>query len=283
MANIFPPFDPDDNPRFARMRQLRQVPIRMVIPNLITLLALGVGLTSVRMAIEQRFFLAVLCIIAAAILDGIDGRMARYLKSTSRFGAQLDSLTDFVNFGVAPAVVIFTYALRDTRALGWTCCLIFAVCSALRLARFNVALEGPVKPAWQNDFFVGVPAPAAACSVLLPIYLTNLNNSLHLGIPRIDYVSTTLVMIYTIVIAILMISRLPTYSGKSLGARIPRDMVVPILVGIVAFFALLVSFPWEVLTLCTLLYLGALPLGWRAYERLKEAEARPAATEPGPP
>lgn len=276
MTHLFPPFDPDDRPRFARIRQLRQVRVRTLVPNLITLLALCVGLTSMRMAVEGRFELAIVCIIAAAFLDGVDGRMARFLKSTSRFGAQLDSLTDFVNFGVAPAFLIYTYALRGSGALGWTACLLFAVSSALRLARFNVALDGPDKPAWQNEFFVGVPAPAAACTVLLPLYLH------FLGIPAVLYLSDGLVMLYTVTIGLLMVSRLPTWSGKTLGTRIQREMVVPIFVLVVAYFALLLSFPYLVLVICTFAYLAVLPLSWRGYERKKAEEAAKSAQSPPP-
>ncbi|MCB1488771.1 MAG: CDP-alcohol phosphatidyltransferase family protein, partial [Bauldia sp.] len=152
--SIFQPFDPDDEPKLKRLRQIRVVPIRMVLPSLVTLLALCAGLTSIRMSIEERFDWAIAAVAIAALLDGVDGRVARFLKSTSRFGAELDSLTDFVNFGVAPAILLFVWALDDAGSVGWIAALIFAICAALRLARFNVSLLGPKKPEWQSNFFV---------------------------------------------------------------------------------------------------------------------------------
>ena len=147
-----------------------QIPTRVLIPNIFTLLGLCAGLTAIRMAIEHRWDLAVAALVFAAFLDGIDGRIARLLKAQSRFGAELDSLADFVNFGVAPAIIIYNWALDDLKSMGWIVVLIYAVCAALRLARFNVALERTDQPAWQKSYFVGVPAPAGAIILLLPIY-----------------------------------------------------------------------------------------------------------------
>ncbi len=177
---MFPPFEPgrDDRKRrplgFAR----GQVPVRVLIPNIFTLVGLCAGLTAIRMGIEHRWDLAVAALVFAAFLDGIDGRVARLLKASSRFGAELDSLADFVNFGVAPAIIMFNWALEDLRSLGWIAVLVFAVCSALRLARFNVSLDQTDQPAWKSAFFVGVPAPAGAIILLLPIYAQDLG--LHL-------------------------------------------------------------------------------------------------------
>src|ERR1700704_2946079 len=153
---LFQPFDPDGPPGRRALRPLPSVPVRLVLPNLITLLALCSGVTAIRMAAEHQFEFAILFIAIAAGLDGIDGRMARFLKSTSRFGAELDSITDFLNFGVAPAVLLYIWALSDWKSLGWMAALVFAICAALRLARFNVALEDPDKPRWKAAFFVGV-------------------------------------------------------------------------------------------------------------------------------
>jgi CDP-diacylglycerol--serine O-phosphatidyltransferase len=260
MTNIFPPFDPDDRPRFRRVRQLRLIPVRAVVPNLVTLLALCAGLTSIRMSIELRFDAAIAAIAIAAFLDGIDGRVARFLKSTSRFGAELDSLTDFLNFGVAPAVLLYVWALDELRSLGWIAAMIFAICGALRLARFNVAIDDPNRREWQTNYFVGIPAPAGAMISLLPIYVE------FIGTPH-GFLTAPLVLVYTLAIGFLMVSRVPTWSGKLVGRRIHREYVLPLFVLVVLFVALLVSYPFETLTICTLLYLGSLPLSWTTYHR----------------
>ena len=166
---LFPPFEPDrDEPR---RRRFRPIPVRTLVPNVITLLALCAGLTAVRLAIEGKLEFALAAIVLAAVLDGIDGRVARLIKGTSRFGAELDSLADFVNFGVAPALILYFWDLHELRSAGWIAALVFAICAGLRLARFNVSTDDPNRPAWASNFFVGVPAPAGAITVLLPIYL----------------------------------------------------------------------------------------------------------------
>src|SRR5690606_8379124 len=163
---------------------------------------------------------------------------------------------------------LYAWTLDETRSVGWLACLVFAICAALRLARFNVALDAPDEPVWKRNYFVGVPAPAGAGTVLLPLYLE------ALGIPH-SIVTAPLVAIFTIAIGLLMISRVPTWSGKMAGRRIPRDMVLPLFVLVVVFVALLVSFPWLVLTVGSLAYLASLPLSWRAWQRHKaEDQAR---------
>ena len=267
MANIFPPFDPgDDTSRRRRVRQLRMIPVRQIFPNLVTLLALCVGLTSIRMSIELRFDAAIAAIAIAAFLDGIDGRVARLLKSTSRFGAELDSLTDFLNFGVAPAVLLYVWALDELRALGWIVAMIFSLCGALRLARFNVALDAPDRPEWQSNYFVGVPAPAGAMIAMLPIYLE------FVGVPH-GVLTAPVVLVYTLAIGLLMVSRVPTWSGKTVGRRIPRDYVLPVFVLAVIYAALLFSFPFETMAISSFVYLGCLPLWWTTYHRRLAAEA----------
>src|SRR5512139_802505 len=154
VAMVFQPFDPAPPPF---RRRFKAIPVRTLLPNLITLLALCAGLTAIRVAVENRLELALAAIVFAALLDGVDGRVARMLKGTSRFGAELDSLADFVNFGVAPALILYFWALEDLRSLGWIAVLVFAVCSALRLARFNVSLDATDTPAWKSNYFVGVP------------------------------------------------------------------------------------------------------------------------------
>jgi CDP-diacylglycerol---serine O-phosphatidyltransferase len=268
---VFPPFAPAPPPRH---RRFKAIPVRTLLPNLITLLAMCAGLTAIRMAVENRLDLALAAIVFAALLDGIDGRVARMLKGTSRFGAELDSLADFVNFGVAPALILYLWGLHELKSAGWIAALVFAICAALRLARFNVMIDDPNKPAWAANFFTGIPAPAGAITVLLPIYLN------FLGVSN-GLVTVWITFIYTLTIALLMVSRLPVFSGKRVGKRVPPDMVLPVFVVVVFFFALLISYPWVVLTVGTLAYLGCLPFGWlsyREYQRKDAAAVAAAAT-----
>lgn len=265
----------DDSPAIEqsndRRRRFKQVPIRFLLPNLITLLALCSGVTAIRLGIEGRFELAVGAVIVAIMLDAVDGRLARFLKGTSRFGAELDSLADFVNFGVAPALLIYLWSLNSLRTLGWVVALVLAVCCALRLARFNVALDDPDKPAWAAGFFSGAPAPAGAGLALLPMYLG------FLGILPDGHPYAMVIAPYIAAVAILMVSRVPTYSGKSFGSRIPRDMVLPILgLGVFAV-VLLTAFPWELLTLAALAYLAMIPLSIRSYRTHEKADTIRAA------
>src|SRR5580658_2512387 len=267
-----------DGPRLRLpKRRFRRIPVRTLVPNVITLLALCAGLTAIRMAFENRYVLALAAIVFAAFLDGIDGRLARFLKGTSRFGAELDSLADFVNFGVAPALILYFWGLHALKSAGWIAAMVFAICAALRLARFNVMVDDPDKPAWASNFFVGVPAPAGAITVLLPIYVA------LLGLPRSEWLSW-LTLVYTLAIASLMVSRLPVFSGKRVGTRVPPEMVGPAVVVAVLFIALLIAYPWIILTAGTLAYLGALPFGYlshRGYERrTRESRAETTSTSP---
>jgi CDP-diacylglycerol--serine O-phosphatidyltransferase len=268
-------FDSERHQR--RMRRLRQIPVRVLVPNVITLLALCAGLTGIRLAIEERYELALAAIVFAAVLDAVDGRVARMIKGTSRFGAELDSLADFVNFGVAPGLILYFWGLKPLGNIGWIAAMVFAICASLRLARFNVQIEDPDRPVWAGNFFTGIPAPAGAIAVLLPIYLY------FLQVP----VPPTLTLIYTFVIAGLMISRLPVLSGKKYGARVPPELVLPVILVAVCLIALLVSYPWYLLTAGTIVYLALLPLGWFSRKRYQEADAaalragRAAAVETG--
>src|ERR1017187_4166092 len=269
-AMVFPPFDPAPPPR---RRRFKAIPVRTLLPNLITLLALCAGLTAIRLAVENKLELALAAIVFAALLDGIDGRIARLLKGTSRFGAELDSLADFVNFGVAPALILYFWGLHELKSAGWIAALVFAICAALRLARFNVMIEDPKPPVWAGNFFTGVQEPGGAVTVLLPIYLN------FLGVSN-GLVTVWLTFFYTLAIALLMVSRLPVFSGKRVGKRLRSDLLVPVFLAAVLFFALLSSYPWELLTFGTLAYLGCLPLGWmsyREYQRKDEAAAAAAA------
>ena len=271
METLFPPFEPE-TPR-GRGRRFRAIPLRVLIPNLITLLALCAGMTAIRLAIEGRLELAVGCIVVAAFLDGIDGRLARYLEGTSRFGAELDLLADFVNFGVVPPLVLYFWGLHDLRSLGWIASLVFAMCMVLRLARFNVMLTDPNRPAYQANFFVGMPAPAGALAVLLPIYLD------FLGLPHVPR-AAPFELLYVLLIAFLTASRIPTFSGKKLGARVSREWVLPLFVIAVALVLLLIFYPWETLTALVLAYLVLIPFGIRHYRRLaRDYEASIAVPE----
>jgi CDP-diacylglycerol--serine O-phosphatidyltransferase len=274
--SLFQPFDPDDKSERKRLRPLPNVPVRVVLPNLVTLLALCAGLTSIRMSIDHHFEFAVALIAVAAALDGIDGRMARFLKSTSRFGAELDSITDFLNFGVAPAILLYVWALGELKSVGWIAALSFAICAALRLARFNVALDATDKPDWHGAYFVGVPAPAGAMIVMLPVYAE------FVALPR-SVLTAPVVFAYTIAIGLLMVSRLPTWSGKVIGTRIARELVAPLFVSGVVIVACLASFPWATMGVLTLAYLASLPLSWRGYLKREsaEAEAKAAAAKAG--
>ena len=259
---MFPPFDPERDERKRRplVFACGQVPVRVLIPSIFTLVGLCAGLTAIRMGIESRWDLAVAALVFAAFLDGIDGRVARLLKASSRFGAELDSLADFVNFGVAPAIIMFNWALEDLPSLGWIAVLVFAVCSALRLARFNVSLDRTDLPAWKSNYFVGVPAPAGAILLLLPIYAQDLG--LHL--PRL----TPLVFFYTLGIALLMVSNVPTFSGKLIGQKIAREHVPPVFVAAALFMALLLTYPSLTLAVGSLTYLALIPVS--AYRYLAE-------------
>ncbi len=261
----------------------RRVPVRMLVPNFFTLLGLCAGLTSIRMGIEGRYDLALAAIVFAALLDGLDGRIARLLKASSRFGAELDSLADFVNFGVAPAFLVFNWGLGELKSAGWICMMIFALTSALRLARFNAAIDDD-KPRWQSNYFIGMPTPAAAIAVMLPVYLHQLGFE-QMKSPFL----LKLTLVYTLFIAFMMVSTIPTYSGKLLGERVGREWVLPLFVVAVGLVALLVTYPYETLTALTLIYLATIPMSWRRFQEQKEqaalleqADATAAGTEAKP-
>lgn len=248
----------------------RQVPVRVLIPNFFTLVGLCAGLTAIRMSIEARYELAIAAIVFAALLDGIDGRVARMLKASSRFGAEFDSLADFVNFGVAPALVIFTWGAWDTpgtRGLAWIVVLLLAVACGLRLARFNAVLDVE-RPKWQSNYFSGVPAPAGAIIALLPVYLDQLGLlEVRSGWP------IYFVLAYALLVAFLMVSTIPTYSGKLLGERISREWVMPMFVLVGAVIALLVTYPYATLTIGTLMYLSLIPVSFHRYRTQMRAMA----------
>ncbi len=254
------------DPKYPEMRRrrFRPIPVRMLVPNVITLLAICAGLTAIRLSTEGRMELAVGAIVFAAVLDGLDGRVARMIKGQSKFGAELDSLADFVNFGVAPGL-----QLHELNNGGWIAAMVFAISGGLRLARFNATMDDPNKPAFAVNFFTGVPAPAGAITVLLPIYLA------FLGLPRPPAVLTAL---YTLLIAFLMVSRLPVFSGKTVRMRVPPEMVLPVFVSVIFFIALLIGYPWHILSACSVLYLLSLPAGWKSYRDQERKTAAQAVT-----
>lgn len=243
--------------RLFRSRQ-RKIPVRYLVPNFFTLLSLCAGVTAIRMAIEGRYDFSIALIVAAALLDGVDGRLARALKAQSRFGAELDSLADFVNFGVAPAIVVFTWGLGGLKGLGWIAALVFSCGMGLRLARFNSMLDVD-NPKWQSNYFTGMPAPAGAITVLLPLYLEGV------GFPEIRTLPIA-VCFFTFAMAGLLVSTIPTFSGKLLGERVSREWVLPILVAAALLVGLLVTYPFPTLTVVTLLYLAMIPVSIHRYQ-----------------
>lgn len=266
------PFDPQYPPQLRR-RRFRPIPVRMLVPNFITLLAICAGLTAIRLSTEGRMDLAVYAIVFAAVLDGVDGRVARMIKGQSKFGAELDSLADFVNFGVAPGLILYFWQLHELGNGGWIAAMVFAISGGLRLARFNASIDDPDKPPYAANYFTGVPAPGGAILALLPVYLA------FLGIPKAPAVVTAA---YTLLIAFLMVSRLPVFSGKSVKMRVPPEMVLPVFVSVVFFIALLIGYPWHILSICSVLYLASLPLGWKSYrDHERHAAAATTATPDG--
>lgn len=262
--------NPDELPQTAgdtngtsdtgRGPRLREIPLRLMIPNLITVLAICAGLSGIRLAFENRIELAVAMVLLAAFLDGIDGRVARALKATSNFGGQMDSLADIINFGVAPALVLYVFVLDQARSIGWIAALIFAIACGLRLARFNVMAERQSKAAWQSEYFVGVPAPAGAMLVLLPVYLGLLGLA-----PERTF--GLIASAYTVLIAFLLVSRLPVWSGKSENSRVRRDLVLPMILVVVFYVATLMTYTWETMVVTALGYLITLPFGARSWQR----------------
>jgi CDP-diacylglycerol--serine O-phosphatidyltransferase len=255
---------PQKEPPQGSDPRLRQIPVRYLVPNIVTLLALCSGITAIRLGMDGRFELAVACVILAALLDALDGRIARALKGSSKFGAELDSLADFVNFGVVPGLLIYMWSLNALKSLGWIVALALALCCALRLARFNVSIEDPDRPAWKINYFTGVNAPAGAMLAMLPMYLGFLD--LVPSGPEI----APYVLPYIAFVAVSMVSRVPTFSGKGIG-RVSREAVLPLLAAVTIVAALLVTYPWEMLTLISAGYLALIPVSGIAYLRQKKA------------
>lgn len=228
-----------------------------IIPSAVTVTALCTGLSSIRFALSDRWEVAVSLIFIAAILDALDGRIARFLRVDSPFGAELDSLSDFISFGVAPAIVVYLYSLRFWGGTGWAIVLFFSTCMALRLARFNTSMDSP-QPEWVKRFSTGVPAPAGAILGLTPLMISFAF--------EVELSSQPLVFALSLFIsALLMISRIPTYVLKDV--RIPHLFIRPLLVMVAIFMAALFSIPWWTLSFGALLYLFSIPLSGLSYRR----------------
>jgi len=258
-----------DDDLHTRRRRLRGFSINRLIPNVLTLAALCSGLTAIRFGLQGQMKLAVIAIMVAAILDALDGRVARRLGVTSRFGAELDSLSDFLCFGVSPALVLYLVSLKDGGALGWVVTLMFPMCSALRLARFNTALDADTPPpAWTGAYFTGVPAPAGALLALIPLMVSF---EIDAAWPRHALVVGTVL----VVVGGLMVSRLPTFSFKK--GRVPRHLVLPSLLAVALMLGVIASSPWIGMSLLGLGYASLIPFSWIAYRRQATQDRQAAA------
>ena len=233
---------------------------RVILPNMLTLIGVCIGLSSIRFALDGKFEFAIIAIILAAIIDGLDGRIARLIKGTSKVGKELDSLTDMISFGVAPAFIMYFWKLNELGRFGWLVCLIYVICVALRLARFNVNTGG--EPSWRDNFFEGVPSPAGGILVLTPLIFSMSNIELF----KIDY--AIIVPIFFIVTSFLLISKFPTYSFKKI--VIQRKATIFLLFGIILFFGLLLIYPFNVISLSALIYLAVLPISYFHYQKFKK-------------
>ncbi|MEJ0062109.1 MAG: CDP-diacylglycerol--serine O-phosphatidyltransferase [Alphaproteobacteria bacterium] len=234
-----------------------------LLPNVLTLLSLCSGLSAIRFALREQWEAAVIAIIIAAIFDLLDGRVARMLNITSKFGAELDSLSDLVSFGLAPAITLYQWVLDEGEGLGWLAVLAFVLCAALRLARFNTMLDNPNVPSWQKNYFTGVPVPAAAGLAIMPMVWSF---ALESDLPRIPQV----IAVWLMLLGGLMVSRLPTFSLK--GRRVPQSWIVPILIAFGLLAAQLVTNPWRTLGLLNLLYIITLPLSWWQFRQHAKRE-----------
>ena len=235
---------------------------RMILPNAITLIGVCIGLTSIKFALDGKFALAIVAILFAGLMDALDGRIARLIKGTSKMGKELDSLGDVISFGVAPAFIMYFWNLQYLDKLGWFVCLMFVVCVALRLARFNVNSEE--EQSWKDNFFEGMPAPAGWIVVLMPLVLSfSVLGELFF---KINY--NLVVPLFFIIVSILLISTIPTYSFKRI--VIPRSMTKFLLFGIVLFFGALLVYTFKILAISTFLYLCLIPISYFHYKKIKK-------------
>ena len=233
---------------------------RMILPNMLTLIGVCIGLSSIKFALDGKFELSIVAIIFAALIDGLDGRIARLIKGTSKVGKELDSLTDVISFGVAPSFVMYFWLLNNLGKFGWLLCLIYVVCVALRLARFNVSSND--ESSWKDNFFEGVPSPAGGILVLMPLIFSLSGFDFFI----ISY--NILVPVFFISVSFLLISKFPTYSLKKI--IIPRSMTVFLLFGIVLFFGLLLIYPFKVVFLSGFIYLSMIPISFLHYRKINK-------------
>ncbi|HEX3972072.1 MAG TPA: CDP-diacylglycerol--serine O-phosphatidyltransferase [Stellaceae bacterium] len=243
------------------VKPIRGLSFNKLIPNILTLLALCSGMTAIRFGLEEHWHQAVVAILVAGIFDGIDGRIARLLKGTSEFGAELDSLSDFVSFGVAPALMMYLWSVQSLSSLGWMVALLFIICCGLRLARFNTQI-GAELPPYAYNFFTGVPAPAGAFLVLIPMVL-------NFEFGWSGFRSGWFGAVVLAAVGALMVSRVPTFSGKRF--HLPREWVLPVFLIIGGLAALTTTEPWATLLLVGLIYIASIPLSIRAYNKLRRA------------
>jgi CDP-diacylglycerol--serine O-phosphatidyltransferase len=259
-----------DSEQKAKRTPLREQPISRLFPNMITIAGMCCGLSSIRFALAGRWEMAVAFIILAALIDGMDGRVARMLGATSTFGAQLDSLSDFLCFGVAPVLVLYLWQLHDIRAFGWAVVLFFTVCTALRLARFNTGLFEEDKEPWEKQFFVGVPSPAGGILCLLPLIL-GLMAGMEYTLPP------AVIACHVLLIGTLMASRIPTYAGKHI--RIKHEHVPKFMIACSLLLVFFIIEPWLFLSLISMVYLVSIYFSTRRWKQLKarsEAKKSPA-------
>ena len=242
-----------------RMRPVRGIPLRAIAPNAVTALALCSGLTAIRFAIDAKWELAVLMVLIAGMLDGIDGKIARMVRGESRFGAELDSLSDAISFGVAPAMILYLWSLQSIGRFGWMIALVHALFCALRLARFNAQIDAEEQPHKSAGFLTGVPAPAAAVLTLLPLYLWLFTDEPHLRLPIV-------VAPWTAVVAVLMISSVATFAPH---VRLKQRIRFEAIAVLVVLVAALVAAPWPTLALIAVLYVVSIPFSMRAYRRIR--------------
>ena len=233
---------------------------RTILPNMFTLVGVCIGLTSIKFAFDERFGLAIICIIVAGLIDGLDGRIARLIKGTSQVGKELDSLTDVISFGVAPAFIMYFWQLNTLGRVGWLICLVYVICVALRLARFNVNSE--TQPSWKDNFFEGVPSPAGGILVLMPL----IYSKSEIQFLNLDFTYFTPILF--VLISILLISKLPTYSFKKIA--VPRRLTIFLLFGVVLFFGLLLIYTYNVIVISSLLYLALIPLSIFHFQNLNK-------------
>ncbi|MBT6306104.1 MAG: phosphatidylcholine/phosphatidylserine synthase [Rhodospirillaceae bacterium] len=249
--------------KIPRRSRIKMMPISIIIPNLITVMALCSGLTGIRFALQERWEFAIGAIALAAILDTLDGRMARLLKGQSKFGAELDSLSDFISFGVAPALILFFWTTQSIQGIGWATVLFFSTCMALRLARFNTQLEDPNPPSFSARFFSGVPAPAAAGLACLPVIVSF---ELDLDVIKQPY----LISGWLVFIGLMMVSSIPTFSFK--GSKLPRKLVIPLFVIAGLFIACVLTETWIALAMLIMAYFFSIPLSFFSYRKLNLRE-----------